>query len=80
MALSCVCGREFLLASRGVAGQEQDCCGAALDLPEFDHVQPALAEVAEVVAEFLFVAIRVIGAEQQAVGAEGVAGAGEGGG
>jgi len=78
MALSCVRGREFLLAGRGVAGQQQGCCGAALDLPEFVRVQPALAEVAEMVAEFLFAAVRVVGAEQQAVGVEGVAGAGEG--
>src|SRR5208337_3808581 len=78
MALSCVGGRGFLLARREVAGQEQGCCGAASDLPEFVRVQPALAEIAEVVAEFLVAAVGVVGAEQQAVGTEGVAGAGEG--
>ena len=71
-------GREFLVGCRGVAGQQQGCCGAALDVPEFVRVQPAVAEVAEVVAEFLFAAVGVVGAEQQAVGAEGAAGAGEG--
>jgi hypothetical protein len=51
--LSCAAGDSCCLSRGG--WQQQDCCDAASDLPEFVRVQPALAEIAEVVAEFLLV-------------------------